>query len=437
MKVYQKIYQNINQNINQNIKQRKEKHMNAEILSVGTELLLGDIVNTNTQYIAKGLAELGINVYRQSVVGDNRNRLKKSMEESLQRADLLIITGGLGPTTDDLTREVAAEVLGKKLILDQSILDGIQGFFDQIKVPMEKSNNKQAYLPEGAFPIENPNGTSPGILIETGEKIVMMLPGPPRELQPMFDNHIKPYLNKYAQGIVKSKVLHVFGIGESTMEAMIEDLIEGQDNPSIAPYCMEQGLILRITARAREENTADEMIRSLEEKVQKRLGEYIYGVDHESLEGAVVKALKNKGYTLSVAESCTGGLVAASITNVPGASEVFPLALVTYSDDSKTNLLGVPKDIIKSRGAVSKETACAMAKGIQKIGGTTMGLSITGIAGPGGGTANTPLGLVHIALAFDDKVVHEEKNLLGDRNRIRQSAAKHALNLVRKVVREQ
>ena len=411
--------------------------MNAEILSVGTELLLGDIVNTNTQYIAKGLAELGINVYRQSVVGDNRKRLRKSMEESLQRADLLIITGGLGPTKDDLTREVAAEVLDKKLILDPDILSGIQGFFDRIKVPMEKSNNKQAYLPEGAFPIENPNGTSPGILIETDEKIVMMLPGPPRELQPMFDNQVKPYLNKYAQGIVKSKVLNIFGMGESTMEAMIEDLIEEQDNPSIAPYCMEQGLILRITARAQKESIADEMIHALENKVRDRLGEYIYGVDHESLEGVVVKALKQKGHTLSIAESCTGGLVAASITNVSGASQVFPLSVVTYSDASKINLLGVPKDMIKIQGAVSKETAIAMAKGVQKIAGTTLGLSITGVAGPGGGTEKTPVGLVHIAVAFNGKVLHIEKNLLGERNRIRHFAAKHALNLVRKAVKEQ
>ncbi len=410
--------------------------MNAEILSVGTELLLGDIVNTNTQYIAKGLADLGINVYRQSVVGDNRNRFKKSMEESLERADLLIITGGLGPTKDDLTREVAAEVLDKRLILDESILADIQSFFDQIKVPMEKSNNKQAFLPEGALPIKNPNGTSPGILIETGGKIVILLPGPPRELQPMFDNHIKPYLSKYAQGIVKSKVLNIFGVGESTMEAMVEDLIEEQHNPSIAPYCMDQGLILRITARAGEESTADEMIRSLEEKVKRRLGDYIYGEDHESLEDVVVKSLKNKGYTLSVAESCTGGLVAASITNVSGASEVFPLSIVTYSDASKTNLLKVPKDTLTRQGAVSKEAAIAMAKGIQKVGGTTMGLSITGIAGPGGGTAKTPVGLVHIALAFQDKVWHVEKHLLGDRNRIRHFAAKHGLNLVRKAVRE-
>ncbi len=411
--------------------------MNAEILSVGTELLLGDIVNTNTQYIAKGLAELGINVYRQSVVGDNRNRLKKSMEESLERADLLIITGGLGPTKDDLTREVAAEVLNKKLILDESILQGIQGFFDQIKVPMEKSNHKQAYLPEGASAIENPQGTSPGILIEGEGKIVMMLPGPPRELQPMFDNHVKPYLSKYAQGIVKSKVLNIFGMGESTMEALVEDLIEEQHNPSIAPYCMDQGLILRITARAGKESTADELIRSLEEKVKARLGEYIYGSDNESLEEVVVKFLKNKGYTLSVAESCTGGLIAASITNVSGASEVFPLSIVTYSDASKINLLEVPKDTLTGQGAVSKETAIAMAKGIQKVGGTTMGLSITGIAGPGGGTDKTPVGLVHIALAFKDQVFHEEKNLLGDRNRIRLFAAKHGLNLVRKAVREQ
>ncbi len=411
--------------------------MNAEILSVGTELLLGDIVNTNTQYIAKGLAELGINVYRQSVVGDNRNRLKKSMEESLERADLLIITGGLGPTKDDLTREVAAEVLNKKLILDESILQGIQGFFDQIKVPMEKSNHKQAYLPEGASAIENPKGTSPGILIEGEGKIVMMLPGPPRELQPMFDNHVKPYLSKYAQGIVKSKVLNIFGMGESTMEALVEDLIEEQHNPSIAPYCMDQGLILRITARAGKESTADELIRSLEEKVKARLGEYIYGSDNESLEEVVVKSLKNKGYTLSVAESCTGGLIAASITNVSGASEVFPLSIVTYSDASKINLLEVPKDTLTGQGAVSKETAIAMAKGIQKVGGTTMGLSITGIAGPGGGTDKTPVGLVHIALAFKDQVFHEEKNLLGDRNRIRHFAAKHGLNLVRKAVREQ
>jgi len=411
--------------------------MNAEILSVGTELLLGDIVNTNTQYIAKGLAELGINVYRQSVVGDNPKRLKSSMEESLGRADLVIVTGGLGPTKDDLTREVAADVLGKKLILDEEILRGIQGFFDQIKVTMEKSNRKQAYLPEGALAIENPNGTSPGILLEEGEKIMILLPGPPRELQPMFDNHIRPRLKKYGQGLVKSKVLNIFGIGESTMEAMVDDLMEAQDNPSLAPYCMKEGLILRITARARREEEADAMIRSLEEKVRERLGSYVYGTDHESLEEAVVEALLKKEYTISVAESCTGGLIAAKITNVPGASRIFPLSIVTYSEASKNTLLGISKENLKSHGTVSKETAIAMAKGIREKGGTALGLAITGVAGPGGGTAKKPVGTIHIALVLGDRVFHEEKRLLGDRNRIRHMAAKHALNLVRKAVMEQ
>lgn len=411
--------------------------MNAEILSVGTELLLGDIVNTNTQYIAKGLAELGINVYRQSVVGDNALRLKKSMEESLERADLLIITGGLGPTKDDLTREVTAEVLKKKLILDENILQGIQHFFDRIQVAMEGNNNKQAYLPEGATPLENPNGTAPGVLLETEGKIVILLPGPPRELHPMFDNQVKPYLQQFSQGIVKSRVLNIFGIGESTMETMILDLIENQENPSIAPYCMEEGLILRITARAREEKAADALIDSLEKKVRERLGEYIYAANHQSMEAVVVEALKKKDYTLAVAESCTGGMVSARITNIPGASEIFPLSIITYSEKSKITFLGVLEETVKQYGPVSEETAIAMAKGIRKKGKTTMGLSITGIAGPGGGTPDKPVGLVHMALDFNGQIYHEKKYLIGDRNRIRKYAAKHALNLIRKVVKEE
>ncbi len=410
--------------------------MNAEILSVGTELLLGDIVNTNTQYIARGLAELGINVYRQSVVGDNPRRIKSSMEESLHRADLLIVTGGLGPTKDDLTREVAAELLGRKLVLDEGILEAIRGFFDRIQVPMEKSNNKQAYLPEGSLPMENPHGTSPGILLEQGKKTLILLPGPPREMKPMFDQQVRPYLKKYEQGIVKSKVLNIFGIGESTMEAMVEDLMENQDNPSLAPYCMEQGLILRITARASEEAAANTMIRSLEKKVRDRLGGYVYGVENESLEEVVVKGLKKKGYTISVAESCTGGLVSAAITNVPGASGVFPLSVVAYSEASKNKWLGVPEKILKSHGAVSKETALAMARGVREQANTTLGLSITGVAGPDGGTEKHPLGKIHIALVFGERTFHEEKQLLGDRHGIRRFATKHALNLVRKVVEE-
>lgn len=410
--------------------------MNAEILSVGTELLLGDIVNTNTQYIAKGLAELGINVYRQSVVGDNALRLKKSIEESLQRADLLIITGGLGPTKDDLTREVTAEVLKKKLILDENILQGIQHFFDRIQVTMEGNNNKQAYLPEGATPLENPNGTAPGLLLETGGKTVILLPGPPRELQPMFDHQVRPYLQQFSQGIVKSRVLNIFGIGESTMETKILDLIENQENPSIAPYCTEEGLILRITARAHEEKAADALIDSLEKKARERLGEYIYAANHQSMEEVVVEGLKKKAYTLSVAESCTGGMVSARITNIPGASQVFPLSIITYSEKSKRTFLGVLEETLTQHGPVSEETAIAMAKGIRKKGETTMGLSITGIAGPGGGTADKPVGLVHLALDFNGEIYHEKKYLLGDRNRIRKYAAKHALNLIRKAVKE-
>ncbi len=411
--------------------------MNAEILSVGTELLLGDIVNTNTQYIAKGLAELGINVYRQSVVGDNALRLKKSIEESLQRADLLIITGGLGPTKDDLTREVTAAVLKKKLMLDENILQGIQDFFDRIQVTMEENNNKQAYLPEGAIPLENPNGTAPGVLLETGGKTVILLPGPPRELQPMFDHQVKPYLQQFSQGIVKSRVLNIFGIGESTMETKILDLIEIQENPSIAPYCTEEGLILRITARAHEEKAADALIDLLEKKVRERLGEYIYAVNHQSMEAVVVEALKKKNYTLAVAESCTGGMVSARITNIPGASQVFPLSIITYSEKSKRTFLGVLEETLKQHGPVSEETAVAMAKGIRKQGETTMGLSITGIAGPSGGTADKPVGLVHMALDFNGEIYHEKKYLLGDRNRIRKYAAKHALNLIRKAVKEE
>ncbi len=407
----------------------------AEILSVGTELLLGDIVNTNARFISKGLASLGIHLYRQGVVGDNPLRIKEEIINSLERSDLLIITGGLGPTTDDLTREVVAETLNRPLIQVPEILEGIQAFFNSIGVEMEKSNVKQSYIPQGATWLENNNGTSPGLIVEEKEKKVILLPGPPKEMEPMFEKQILPYLSRYGSGILKSKILNVFGIGESTMEARVEDILEEQTNPTVAPYCMEQGLILRVTAKAESEEEANREIAVVEKKLRERLGEYIYGVNNESLEEVVVSKLKQYNESIGIAESCTGGMLAATLTGVPGVSDLFPLGITTYSNESKVKILGVSEETIRQKGAVSSETAIEMAKRIRALSNTTIGVGVTGIAGHTGGSIEKPVGLIYIAIDYRGEIHHIKKQLFGKRNEIRRRATNHSLDLIRKVVK--
>jgi len=406
--------------------------VNAEILSVGTELLLGDIVNTNAQYIAKRLADIGIGVYHQSVVGDNESRLYDAFSLALKRADIVITTGGLGPTKDDLTKEIAAMISGKDMVMDGESLEWIKSYFLKIGRTMTESNIKQAYFPKGATIFHNNNGTAPGCAIEVGEKKIILLPGPPREMKPMFEESVIPYLIPFQEGILVSKVLRICGIGESQVEDMLKDLIDIQTNPTIALYAKTGEVTIRITAKAPKKENANALIKPIDEKIRSILGDNIYGEGIVSLEDVVANLLIKNNKTIAVAESCTGGLLAAKLINYPGISAVFKEGAVTYSNEAKVSRLGVNADTLKNHGAVSKETAKEMAKGICKTGGTDIGISTTGIAGPEGGTTQKPVGLVYVGLCIDGEVNYKRFQFRGNRQNIRERAVISALDWVRR-----
>jgi nicotinamide-nucleotide amidase len=406
--------------------------MKAEILAVGTEILLGDIVNTNAQYIAKRLADLGIAVYHQSVVGDNRERLLEAYALAFSRADLVITTGGLGPTKDDLTKEVTFEYFGKQSVVHEPSLKIIENYFKDMDRPMAKSNVKQAYFPLDALILPNNNGTAPGCIIEENAKTVALLPGPPREMKPMFEEAVVPYLEKFAQGVLVSKVLRVVGVGESTAAEMLEDILDNQTNPTVAPYAKDGEVTFRITAKASTNQEGTRLIKPMEALIRSRLGNNIYGEGNTSLENVIGEMLVNKKLTIATAESCTGGMVASTLINYPGISSVLMEGIVTYSNDAKINRLGVKAETLDKYGAVSPEVAAEMAQGIAKIAGTYIGISTTGIAGPGGGTIEKPVGLVYIGLCINGKVKTKMLKLSGDRQKIRERATMKLLDLLRR-----
>lgn len=405
--------------------------MNAEILAVGTEILLGDIVNTNSQYIARELADLGVGVYYQTVVGDNPERMKRAMYEAFSRADIVITTGGLGPTADDLTKEMGAEYFGKKLILDDRSLKRLKNFFNKLNKTMTDNNVKQAYVPEGSIVMYNQNGTAPGIIIEEDGKILIMLPGPPKEMVPMFDEQVKPFLKSKQEYTLVSRVLRVSELGESTMESMVRDIIDESSNPTVAPYAKNNESLLRITARAESNEEAERLIEPVADEIYRRLGDNIYAEGETNISQVVAKALLESGKTISVSESCTGGLLASAFIDNSGISEVFMEGAVTYSNEAKMNRLGVKKETLDSFGAVSEQVAMEMAEGIAKTAGTNIGMSTTGVAGPDGGTEEKPVGLVYIGLYIDGKVVAKKFNFAGSRERIRSRAVAAALNWLR------
>ncbi|SHH12814.1 competence/damage-inducible protein A [Tepidibacter thalassicus] len=408
--------------------------MNAEILCVGTELLLGDIVNTNAQFIAKELADLGIFVYYQSVVGDNPKRIKNSFEIAFSRADLVIVTGGLGPTKDDITKEVAAEYFNEKLVLDESSFNKIKEYFESQNRKMVEGNKKQAYFPKDSIILPNDYGTAPGCIIEKDKKILILLPGPPKEMINMFKSYVIPYLNKYQDKVLVSKVLRLCGIGESHMEDVISDIMRNQTNPTIAPYAKQGEVIIRITARANSRKEAESLIIPIKNEIYLRLSEYIYGEGDTSLEAEVAKLLINKKLTIATAESCTGGLIASKLINYPGVSSVFIEGMVTYSNESKMKRLNVKKETLQKYGAVSEQTAIEMAVGIAKEAGTNIGLAVTGIAGPGGGSEEKPVGLVFIGLYINGNVKIKKLNLKGSREKIRNITSIKALDFLRKEI---
>jgi nicotinamide-nucleotide amidase len=375
----------------------------AEILCVGTELLLGDIVNTNAAFLSRRLAELGISVYKHTAVGDNPMRLKAALADALAHSDLVITSGGLGPTYDDLTKETVAEYFGKKLEMHAPSLDAIRAYFTKTGRVMTKNNEKQAMMPVGATVFPNHYGTAPSLAITGGEnnsKTVIMLPGPPSELHPIFDEQILPYLKTRRDSVLVSKNVHILGMGESAVETALGDLMQKAQNPTVAPYCKEGEVRLRVTASAHSEEEAAAMCDAVIERISDtEVGKFIYGIDVDSIENALVGALRQKGLTFACAESCTGGLIAKRMTDISGCSDVFVGGCVTYANEAKIRLLGVSEETLGSVGAVSAETAMQMARGARERLGADIAVSTTGIAGPSGGTPDKPVGTVFVGVS--------------------------------------
>ena len=406
--------------------------MNAELIAVGTEILLGDIVNTDAQLISQGLSELGINVFYQTVVGDNPARLRHVVETARDRADIIITTGGLGPTLDDLTKETLATVFGKRMALHQPSLDRIKGFFQTIGREMTPNNEKQAWLPEGCTVFVNEWGTAPGCAFEAYGKHVLMLPGPPRECNPMWKECAMPYLYKLAGGCIVSRNIRVFGLGESNMEAILHDMMAESKNPTIAPYAKTSECFARVTAKADTPEACEKLLDPVVEKICGLLGEDVYGVDVDSLEQVVGDGLRARGMTLTVAESCTGGLLSKRITDVPGCSDYYLGGVCSYANEVKMKVLGVQKETLDTVGAVSPEVAEQMAEGVARALGADVGVGITGVAGPGGGTDDKPVGLVYISVWHNGQHYTRKMKAANGRDRIRMQAASTALDLIRR-----
>lgn len=381
--------------------------MNCELISVGTELLLGDILNTNAQYLSQKLAFLGVNVLHQCTVGDNRQRLLSALKDAFLKSDAVILTGGLGPTPDDMTKEVCAEFFEKELIMNGDCLSQIELYFKNKNIPMPLSNKKQALIPEDAVVLTNNNGTAPGCIMEKNGKFIIILPGPPKEMVPMFEESVVPFLKTLSQETIVSHSIRTFGIGESAMSEKVKDLLE-MENPTVAPYAKSGEALLRVTAKAESENQCQELMAPVIKEITERLGSFIYGIDSESIEAVTLQLLKEKGLTVSLAESCTGGLIAKRITDLSGASQVFHLGVVSYSNDIKNKVLGVKKEHLEKYGAVSGVVAAEMALGVKNLANSTFGVSVTGMAGPTSDDPLIPVGTIYIAVT-DGEMLYLKK----------------------------
>ncbi|MBU5293238.1 competence/damage-inducible protein A [Anaerosalibacter bizertensis] len=395
--------------------------MKSEIISVGSELLLGNTVNTNASFLSRKLAELGIDVFYHTVVGDNVYRLKTITKIALDRSDLIIYTGGLGPTEDDLTKEVVSETLGVDLELDNVHLAKIKKYFEKRNMKMTDNNIKQAYIIKDSKVLNNDIGTAPGVFFNWKDKKIILLPGPPTEMKTMFNNYTAPLLKQ--DSIIKSKTIRTMGIGESSLEELIKDLVIEQSNPTIATYAKQGQVEIQVTGKGKNEKEIDLIIDPLVKEIDKRLGEYIYSYNNESIEEVFFKQLKKNHMTVAFCESCTGGLVSSRFTAIPGASQVFERGIVTYTNNSKIEELNVKESTLKTYGAVSEETAKEMSIGLLNKTNVDMALSITGIAGPTGGTKDKPVGLVYIGLASKDKSYVIKNIFTGSRQDIQNKAA--------------
>lgn len=403
----------------------------CELISVGTEILLGDILNTDAQYLSIELAKLGISVIHQSTVGDNRERLLAQLDEAAKRSDIIILSGGLGPTPDDLTKEVCCEFFGKEMFLHEPTVEKIKEYFSSKGIEMAQNNLKQAMLPKDCVIFPNDNGTAPGMAIEKDGVHILVLPGPPRELKPMFQNCAVPYLMQFSDRIIVSHNIRTFGIGESSMAERVNDLFDAQ-NPTVAPYAKDGEALLRVTAMAKTKEDAESLCEPIIEEIKKRLDAYVYGVDYNCIEEAVVGMLKEHHLKVATAESCTGGLIAKRITDVPGASEVFECGIISYANGIKHKVLGVSEDDLNKYGAVSEPVAKQMAQGALKVSGADIAVSVTGIAGPDSDSTGKPVGLVYIGLADKENVwVREIRTSRRDRSYNRYVSASNALNMIR------
>lgn len=411
--------------------------MIVEIISVGTEILLGNIVNTNAAYLAEKCAGIGLSCFYQDVVGDNEERLTQVIRTALSRADILLLSGGLGPTQDDLTKEAAAKVVGRNLYLHEPSKEAITHFFQNRGMEITENNWKQAMMPEGCIVLDNPNGTAPGVILEDNGKHIVLMPGPPNEMIPMFENAVAPYLNALEPGIIYSQTVKVCGIGESKAESMVEDLINSQSNPTIATYAKTGEVHLRVTARAEDEKEAKKLVKPYVKELKGRFGNHIYTTQEDvTLEKAVIDLLLANNLTVSTVESCTGGMLAARLINVPGVSEVFKTGYITYSNKSKRKILGIKKSTLEKHGAVSPEIAKEMAKGATLFTKADVTVGITGIAGPDGGSEDKPVGLVYIACSVCGRVNVRECHFSGNRTKIRESSVSAALSLMRESILE-
>ena len=373
----------------------------AEILCVGTELLMGDVVNTNAAYLAKRLSALGIGVFRQAVVGDNPARLAEDLTAALSRVDLVVLTGGLGPTFDDLTKETAAAVFGRTMEMHGPSLERITAYFAAVGRTMTDNNKKQAVMPQGATVFENDYGTAPGVgLVDDEGRVAVLLPGPPSEMAPMFENKVEPFLRARTEGVLFSRNLRIMGMGESAVEAALPADVRDSQNPTVAPYCDPGEVRLRVTARAADEQAAkalcDDMVKRLKSTP---FGHFIYAVDQPSAEAALVAELQKRGLTVATAESCTGGLLLKRLTDIPGCSAVVAGGAVTYQTREKERVLGIPHDLIERYTVVSEPVARAMAEAARRVFAADVGIATTGYAGPGGGTEQEPVGTVYVAVA--------------------------------------
>src|SRR2546421_1335436 len=407
--------------------------LTAEIIAIGSELLAPDRTDTNSLWLTEQLNRIGIDVKLKTIVGDDDARLEEVVKDAVKRSRVVITTGGLGPTEDDITRKVVARALGKRLSLDESVLNEIRARFQSFGVNMPERNSRQAMVIDGATVLPNPNGTAPGLLVKHQDCVIALLPGPPREMKPMFENHVLSRIENLAGDTrFATRVLRVSGMGESAVDEKIAPIYTKYENPQTTILFNSSEIGVHLRAHGRTEADADALLDDLSLKIEKELGNSVFSFRGETMEEVVGRRLAMTEFTVAVAESCTGGLIAQRLTNVPGSSKYFVEGVVTYSNEAKVRLIGVDKKIIKEFGGVSQQVARDMARGVRHRAKTDFGLAVTGIAGPGGGSEEKPVGLVYIALADAAHNEHRKLMISGDRELVRWRASQAALDMLRR-----